>query len=454
MKSTRISACALVAAVASSFGQTPRPAPQITGISPVRAATGDTITLSGTAFGEYVRNGSSVRAGRCPSPPDAPGAGLIDIPAQDITSWTETQIKFLLPARSVGLVAILRADGQMSNRLEFEVIGGCTVPAPAVSSLDPSSVTAGSADTTVTVTGSNFTPDAVVQVDGTPVATTYGSATSLRAVVPAARLRESRSLQITVSNPGGVSSPAMLPVTPQRPAVGAVVNAASLAAGPVSAGEIVTVFGSKIGPAAPAGLKLDSNGRVASLLADTRVWFDETAAPVVFAGEGQVNAVAPFGLAGKAGTRLAVEYQGLRSDAVALEVVRARPGVFTLDSSGRGRGAILNQDGTLNSAEVPAPPDSIITLWATGAGQTDPPATDGTVTGGALPQPTQPVTVRIGGLLAEVLYAGAAPGLVAGVVQVNARLPRELTAGPAPVLVFVGDAPTQAGVTLQVSAVR
>jgi hypothetical protein len=111
--------------VTSSFGQTPLAPPRITGVSPARASAGDTVTIAGMAFGQYVQNASSVRLGRCPSDPMAPGPGLIGVPPQNIVSWTDTEIKVLLSPRSLGFVAVIRADGQMSNRWEFEVLSPC-----------------------------------------------------------------------------------------------------------------------------------------------------------------------------------------------------------------------------------------------------------------------------------------------------------------------------------------
>jgi uncharacterized protein (TIGR03437 family) len=107
-------------------------------------------------------------------------------------------------------------------------------------------------------------------------------------------------------------------------------------------------------------------------------------------------------------------------------VSEAAPGIFSLDSSGRGPGAILNQDGSLNGTLNPAAPGSVIVFYATGEGLTDPPSEDGKVAGTVLPKPVLPVTVKIGGVEAEVIYAGAAPGLTAGVMQVNARVPADL----------------------------
>jgi uncharacterized protein (TIGR03437 family) len=107
------------------------------------------------------------------------------------------------------------------------------------------------------------------------------------------------------------------------------------------------------------------------------------------------------------------------------------PGIFTLDASGSGLGAILNQDGTINGPQNPAGPGSIIVIYATGGGLTDPAYEDGELSGLPLPYLKADVEVEIAGRPAEVLYAGGAPGLVAGVVQINARVPADVPAtGP------------------------
>jgi uncharacterized protein (TIGR03437 family) len=117
----------------------------------------------------------------------------------------------------------------------------------------------------------------------------------------------------------------------------------------------------------------------------------------------------------------------------------------------RGAGAILNQDYSLNSPAHPAAPGSVVMIYSTREGQTDAPGVDGQIAGTTLPQPRLPVSVTIGGVTAEVLYAGAAPGLVAGVLQVNARVPEGTPAGAAvPVALIIGTASSQAGVTLAV----
>jgi uncharacterized protein (TIGR03437 family) len=87
-------------------------------------------------------------------------------------------------------------------------------------------------------------------------------------------------------------------------------------------------------------------------------------------------------------------------------------------------------------------------LFGTGEGQTDPPGQDGKITGSVLARPRLPVSVRFGNTTVTPDYAGAAPGLVAGVLQVNVRVPEGLTPGPVPVVLRVGDRESPAGVTV------
>lgn len=230
-----------------------------------------------------------------------------------------------------------------------------------------------------------------------------------------------------------------------------VVNAASFKSGNVAPGEIVTIFGSAIGPPTLATMRLTPNGLTDNFLADTRVLFDDIPAPLVYVLQNQVSVIVPYAVINKYLAQIRVEYKGVKSEPVTLQVASAAPGIFTLNSSGSGQGAILNENVTINSANNPATRSSIVVLYATGAGQTTPPGVDGKIANTELPKPLLPVSVRIGGELAEVIYAGAAPGLVAGVMQVNVRIPNGTNPSNAvPVTLTVGSANSQQGVTLAV----
>jgi uncharacterized protein (TIGR03437 family) len=93
-----------------------------------------------------------------------------------------------------------------------------------------------------------------------------------------------------------------------------------------------------------------------------------------------------------------------------------------------------------------------VSFFGTGEGQTDPPGQDGViVTAGLLAKPLLPVQVFIDGIRAELLYAGSAPEEVAGMLQVNARVPPEARSGPnIPVWISVGGTYTQKQVTMAI----
>lgn len=261
---------------------------------------------------------------------------------------------------------------------------------------------------------------------------------------------------------GGRSNPVSLTVVDQT-AVTAVfarnsnapltaVNAASYEYGGLAPGQIIAIFGTGLGPETPQLLQLDGSGKVKTELGDTRILFDGEPAPLVSVQAGQAGAVVPYSVAGRASTIMQVERQGVATQALQFPVAASAPGIFAADMSGRGPGAILNEDGvTLNSPQNPAPRGSIVVLYATGAGQTIPPGVSGSVPVSALPKPELPVYVTIGGASAEVLYAGAAPYFVSGALQVNVRVPRNIDPGDyVPVVLTVGKNSSLPAVTLAV----
>jgi len=246
-----------------------------------------------------------------------------------------------------------------------------------------------------------------------------------------------------------VIPPATYPVP--KPVVNAVTNAASYESA-IAPGQMVIVWGSAMGPQQLAGLALDSNGMVSTNVANVRVLFDGIPAPVVYVSATQIAVVTPyFGLVNPA-THVQVEYQGVRSDPFLVTVAATGPGLFTANASGTGQGAILNQDGfTHNSAAAPAPRGSIVSLWGTGEGVTDPPGVDGRLAVAVLPKPVASVSVQIGGQAATVTYAGAAPGTMPGLFQINAQVPQNVQPGTdVPVTVTIGGSTSQAGVTMAV----
>lgn len=257
----------------------------------------------------------------------------------------------------------------------------------------------------------------------------------------------SQSVAVTLTVSTAAAPPIVIPI----PNISSLVNAASLLATPLAPGEIISFFGRGLGPVESAQFRLTPSGLIDNSLVGTRVIVDGAPAPIVYTQAGQVNAIVPYSVAGKSTVQVMVEYQGVRSAPASFAVAAASPAIFTIDGSGHGQGAILDQDTSVNSDLNPADRGSIMVLYATGAGQMDPAGIDGAITGRDLARPLAAVSVLVDGQDTEILYAGAAPGLVAGALQVNFRLPPQVRTGAAiGVLLKVGRFTSQPGVTLAI----
>jgi uncharacterized protein (TIGR03437 family) len=285
-----------------------------------------------------------------------------------------------------------------------------------------------------------FTSATLLQLDAT---------TPLTGPVPA-QLTPAAQMQVTLEGYGA----ALLRLSNASPVLTAagVASAASYAPGAVAPGEILSLFGSAIGPPTPASLALTNPLLVANSLQGVHVLFDGVPAPVLYASSGQVNVVVPYAVAGESATQVQVEYLGSLSAPMSLPVAATAPGIFTLNASGAGPGAILNAaDESVNAAANPAAPGDWVSIFVTGAGATTPAGVDGLLATGPSYPPNATVTVTIGGLPCQLNYEGAAPGLVSGLVQINAQVPAGVAPGPSvPVLVTIGGVSAQTGVTLAV----
>jgi uncharacterized protein (TIGR03437 family) len=239
-------------------------------------------------------------------------------------------------------------------------------------------------------------------------------------------------------------------------------NAASYKASPaftsagftVAPGELLTVFGSGIGPASPTVGQADSQGLMPTNLGGTRIFFDGVAAPLLYVDQYQLNAVVPAGVAGKSSTLVTVQRNlAAFGSPLSMSVAGTAPAFATLDGSGTGQVAAENQDNSINSPSNPAAPGTVIQMWATGAGLLLRSIPDGQMMTdmSALTVPVAPVYVRLGKLPAQIQYAGSAPWLVNGVMQVNVWIPDELIGNPAvPVQLIIGDYSSPPGTTIAV----
>lgn len=139
----------------------------------------------------------------------------------------------------------------------------------------------------------------------------------------------------------------------------------------------------------------------------------------------QVAAVVPYGV-GSGSAQVSVTYLGNASTLPPVNIGASAPGLFTLDSTGRGQAAAVNQNGSVNTASTPEKTGNVITLFATGEGQTNPAGVDGKPSSMPFPVPLLPVSVMIGGKVANVQYVGGAPGEVAGDCRSMCRFLTEL----------------------------
>src|SRR5579872_3537988 len=233
-----------------------------------------------------------------------------------------------------------------------------------------------------------------------------------------------------------------------------VVSAANYSAGAVVPGQVAILYPSGAGPERLAESHLDAEGKMATSAGETRVFFDGIAAPIVYAVNGRIGVMVPYGLSDRKSTSVVVEYRGRRSDPVELPVLAASPALYTLDATGKGQAAMLNETGCCNSARNPAAPGSIAQLFATGVGQTTPPGIDGLYSDysrlAEYPKPRLPVAVTVGGIPAEILYAGEASLHVSGTFVVNFRIPPNAPSGDAvPLGLIIGDYRSPGGVTMR-----
>jgi uncharacterized protein (TIGR03437 family) len=187
-------------------------------------------------------------------------------------------------------------------------------------------------------------------------------------------------------------------------------NAASYSGGAVSPGEIFVLFGASYGP---ASLQAGPNP-------DIQLLFDGISAPLIYSRVGQVSAVVPFAVSGST----SVQYLGVPSNMLSIPVQAVTPGVFTLDATGQGSPAVLDLSFRPIAKDNPARRGDMLQLFATGGGLTTPPSVEGQP--GILNSLVRKVSVLVAGIECTVFYAGSAPGLIAGAVQVNFQLDQSI----------------------------
>ena len=396
----------------------PNPVPVLASLSPSAAPLGaESLTL--TANGSNFVGSSVLRWNGSARPTTYVSATQLTalIPAADLAAPGTANISVFTP----------EPGGGSSNVLTLPV----NVSVPTLTGLSPGQAQAGSPAFTLTVAGAGFANDAVVRWNGANRPTTFVSRTQLRAEIQASDIATEGAAGVRVFNPGagGGESGAVTFVigTPV-----ASVSAASFAGAELAADSIVAAYG--------AGLATGTDSATASplptTLAGTRLVVRDSAgvernAPLFFVSPAQINYLMPPETALGPATVVVTAGDG-KTTYGTTRVVTVAPGQFAANSDGQGIAAALalrvRGDGSrsfepvaqLDAATgrfVPVPIDLgpegeqvFLVLYGTGSRSRSSLAA---------------VRVTVGGAEAEVLFAGAVPGL-SGLDQVNARLSRAL----------------------------
>ena len=226
----------------------------------------------------------------------------------------------------------------------------------------------------------------------------------------------------------------------------------------IAPGLIFTLKGTGLGPSTASLAQIDaSTGLIANNLENVQVFVNGIACALTYVSATQINAIAPYELATQTGTFANVQafYNNLPGTLLKIPVTATAPGILSLDD-GSGQGVIINQDRSLNGPNNPAAIGSVITIYATGEGQTNPPGIDGGIANNpnALPHPVAPLSVSIGTVAApNIAYAGTAPEEIYGLLQVNVTVPNGISPGSAvPVVLTIGGVSSQTGLTMAVKA--
>jgi uncharacterized protein (TIGR03437 family) len=362
-----------------------------------------------------------------------------------------------------GKISIVASGVPSSNATQYVgVTMLVTALVPTITNLYPSAALVGSASLTVTISGTGFYKGTTAIAAGspTPLKTTYVNSTTILAVLPATDLAAAGPINMQAVNPapGGSSVAAVFTVS-ATPVVQAIVSAASYAAGAVSPGELVTLFGTGIGPATPSGMSVIA-GYATLALQNTSVAIDGQSAAMIYVSANQITVQVPYTVTiGLAKTVVVNNNSVLALGTV--DTTATAPGLFALNGNGLGQCAALTysmKSGTfsVNGTAGAALVGDIIVFYLTGEGiydLTPSPATGYIIPVGLspLPQLSPLPTVTIGGAAATVQYAGPVVGGLLGVLQINAVVPPGSTTGNAvPVAITIGAGTTQAGSTIVV----
>jgi uncharacterized protein (TIGR03437 family) len=234
--------------------------------------------------------------------------------------------------------------------------------------------------------------------------------------------------------------------TPDGVAVlGVADSAVDMVTDTVAPGEFLSIYGTGLGPSTGAAAEAGSNGRVGTSIGATTVSMNGIPAPLLYAADGQINALVPYEIAGAQQVSVTITSSLGTTTTGPLQVVPVQPSIF----------AVLNPDGSRNSYQNPAPFGAMVTFLVSGAGVLTPALPDGTIASSPSPAPVLPVLVNFTYDLPSILvpifgqqsitpaYAAGVPGVVINLLRIDTKVP-DLGAGAAPIA-FMFSAAIQVG---------
>jgi uncharacterized protein (TIGR03437 family) len=196
---------------------------------------------------------------------------------------------------------------------------------------------------------------------------------------------------------------------PPAPKVFGIVSAAGgLLAGRFSPAEVISIYGPHIGPATAVTPSVSAT--YPFTLAGVQVTIGGLPAPLLYVSDGQINAVVPMGVTPETAATVQITNGAAITPSYPVWIDTSDPEVFP---------GILNQDGSFNSQANPAKQNSVVSFYATGWESSFSPLADGQIATGPISACPMRNCNASEGIIA---YAGAAPGIVAGVTQFNLLL--------------------------------
>jgi uncharacterized protein (TIGR03437 family) len=217
-------------------------------------------------------------------------------------------------------------------------------------------------------------------------------------------------------------------ITP-GPRLNSIFNAASGGLnGMVAPGEIISLYGNGMGPAAPVGA-VPQNGRFPVSLGGVQVLLNGAPIPLLYVSDTQINAEIPSSLQGDENGLAVMQIMGASVALQAFRVAVAASAFGVFRHPGTDSLSVINPDGTLNTPENPVAPGGYVSVYGSGFGRVPGYTIDGAVAAAANNycsscQLRILVTLDLK-IIETVQYFGPSPGLIDGLIQINFQIPAQ-----------------------------